>query len=230
MPRWLRTRRPNHATVVAYLALFVALGGTSYAALRITGKQVKDSSLTGRDVKNESLTGRDVRRLTLRDFATPLPAGPKGDTGPPGKQGDPGPGAVNLSLNQAPDEGTIPIHQLPSVGPWSLSYYCYRMSVATVFELYVDGPTGEFQSLSATSTNGAAPVLASSGGGIGVGTGFALVGSASAANPDFKRLALTVQLHAASGAAGTLSASFLVDARDTAARRCSGSGTGIPTG
>ncbi|MEA2489886.1 MAG: hypothetical protein QOH21_1678, partial [Acidobacteriota bacterium] len=33
-------QRPGHSTVVAYLALFVALGGTSFAALTITGKDV----------------------------------------------------------------------------------------------------------------------------------------------------------------------------------------------
>jgi hypothetical protein len=40
-------RRPGHAVVVADLALFVALGGSSYAALTITGGNVKNSSLTG---------------------------------------------------------------------------------------------------------------------------------------------------------------------------------------
>lgn len=35
----LRSHRPGHATVVAYLALFVALGGSSYAAIQITGKK-----------------------------------------------------------------------------------------------------------------------------------------------------------------------------------------------
>lgn len=187
--------------------------------------------LTGRDVKNESLTGRDVRRLTTRDFATPLPAGPKGDTGPQGKQGDPGPGAVNLSFNTPADEGTIPLHPLASVGPWSLSYYCYLLSTATVLELYVDGPTGDFQSLSVTSTNDAAgPTVATSGGGIGVGMGAALVASASASASSFKRLAVTAQLRTGNAPAATVSASYLVDARNTGDRRCVGSGTGIPTG
>jgi hypothetical protein len=86
----IRGRRPGHATIVAYLALFVALGGSSYAAVKITGRDVKDSSLTGRDVRNESLTGRDVTKLTLKDFAPPLPAGPKGDRGEQGLQGPPG--------------------------------------------------------------------------------------------------------------------------------------------
>ena len=96
---------------VAYLALFVALGGTSFAAATvITGKNVKDSSLTGADVKNNSLTGGDVKNSSLTgadlraesvnsddvadgsllgaDFAPgQLPAGaqgPKGDTGAKG--------------------------------------------------------------------------------------------------------------------------------------------------
>lgn len=80
----------RHATVVAYLALFVAVGGTSYAALTITGKNVKDSSLSGLDIKNSTLTGADVknRSLRARDFrAGQLPAGPQG---PPGVQGPAG--------------------------------------------------------------------------------------------------------------------------------------------
>jgi hypothetical protein len=57
----LRSYRPSHTTVVAYLALFVALGGSSYAAITITGKNVKNSSLTGKDIKNSSLSGVDVK-------------------------------------------------------------------------------------------------------------------------------------------------------------------------
>jgi hypothetical protein len=42
-----RSCRPSHGTVVAYLALFVALAGSSYAAMSITGRDVRDGSLTG---------------------------------------------------------------------------------------------------------------------------------------------------------------------------------------
>jgi hypothetical protein len=80
----------SYANVVATLALFVALGGSSYAAIAITGKNVKDSSLTGRDIKNSSLTTSDVknRSLLAQDFkAGQLPAGPKGDTGAAGAAG-----------------------------------------------------------------------------------------------------------------------------------------------
>jgi hypothetical protein len=52
--------------VVAYLALFVALGGTgAYAANEWTGDNIVDGSLTGADVKNSSLTGSDVANESL---------------------------------------------------------------------------------------------------------------------------------------------------------------------
>jgi hypothetical protein len=76
--RWIRL---SYANVVASLALFAALGGSSYAAISITGAQVRDGSLTGRDVRDGSLTGRDVRDKSLlaRDFKSgQLPAGPAG--------------------------------------------------------------------------------------------------------------------------------------------------------
>jgi hypothetical protein len=53
-------RRVSYANVVATLALFVALGGSSYAALSVTGKQVKNGSLTGKDVKNRSLGATEL--------------------------------------------------------------------------------------------------------------------------------------------------------------------------
>ena len=73
-----RHGRVTYANVTATLALFVALGGSSYAAIKITGRDVKDDSLTGRDVR--SLTSRDVKDGTLRraDFRPgQLPEGEK---------------------------------------------------------------------------------------------------------------------------------------------------------
>jgi hypothetical protein len=96
----LRSYRPSHAVVVAYLALFVALGGSSYAAITVTGKNVKNSSLTGKDIKNNSVTGSDVksiktgdvtdRSLLAKDFkAGQLPSGAQGLKGDPGPFPDP---------------------------------------------------------------------------------------------------------------------------------------------
>jgi hypothetical protein len=92
-----RRIRPTYANVVASVALFAALGGSSYAALAITGQQVRDGSLSGRDVRNASLTTSDVRDQTLlaRDFKRgQLPAGqagPQGPKGDPGTNGNAGP-------------------------------------------------------------------------------------------------------------------------------------------
>lgn len=57
---------PRHATVVAYLALFVALGGSSYAALRIDGGDIRDNSVRGRDLRNNDVRGKDIRNGTIR--------------------------------------------------------------------------------------------------------------------------------------------------------------------
>ena len=54
----------TYANVTATLALFVALGGSAYAAATITGRDVRNNSLTGRDVR--SLTSKDVKDGSLR--------------------------------------------------------------------------------------------------------------------------------------------------------------------
>jgi hypothetical protein len=50
-----RIPRPSAALVVAFAALFAAMSGTGYAALKITGKSVANNTLTGLDIKNKSL-------------------------------------------------------------------------------------------------------------------------------------------------------------------------------
>jgi hypothetical protein len=57
--------RLTYANVVATLALFVALGGSSYAALTITGSDVRDRSLSGKDLKRNTLTGRHIKESRL---------------------------------------------------------------------------------------------------------------------------------------------------------------------
>jgi len=86
-------RHLSYANVVATLALFTALGGSAYGALRVTGRDVVDGSLSGADVRNGSLGSSDVRdgSLRARDFrAGDLPAGPRGLGGPQGATGPAG--------------------------------------------------------------------------------------------------------------------------------------------
>src|SRR5947207_1868328 len=54
--------RPSPSMIVALVALFVALGGSSYAALRVGSRQIKDNSVRSVDVRNGTLRGRDSAR------------------------------------------------------------------------------------------------------------------------------------------------------------------------
>src|SRR3954470_20815711 len=81
-------RQLSFANVVSVLALLVALGGTSYAAVVLTGRNIKDGTLTGKDVKDRSL-GR--KELSTKATASLTGAtGATGATGPEGPQGHAG--------------------------------------------------------------------------------------------------------------------------------------------
>jgi hypothetical protein len=75
-------RHLTYSNVIATLALFIALGGSSYAAIKITGRNVTNGSLTGKDIKKRSVP---LNRLTRA-----LPAGRQGLKGDPGAKGDKG--------------------------------------------------------------------------------------------------------------------------------------------
>lgn len=51
--------------VVALLALFVALGGSGYAAVQLNGKTIKNATIAGKKLKRNTVTGRQVRESTL---------------------------------------------------------------------------------------------------------------------------------------------------------------------
>lgn len=60
----------NYANVMATIAVFIALGGASYAALKLPKnsvgtKQIKKNAVTGQKVKDGSLTGKDVDLASL---------------------------------------------------------------------------------------------------------------------------------------------------------------------
>ena len=61
----LLRRKLSYANVVATLALFVALGGSSYAALSLTGRDIQDGSLTARDMKRDALGGKRIKESRL---------------------------------------------------------------------------------------------------------------------------------------------------------------------
>jgi hypothetical protein len=51
--------------VVALVALFVALGGTSYAVSRIDGRHLKGASVSGAKLRKNTLGGREIRESAL---------------------------------------------------------------------------------------------------------------------------------------------------------------------
>lgn len=67
MPRW-DGRRPSPALAVALIALFVALGGSGYAAVKINGSQIEDRSIAGNKIKRDTLTGTEVRESKLKNI------------------------------------------------------------------------------------------------------------------------------------------------------------------
>jgi hypothetical protein len=58
-------RRLSYANVMATLAVFIALGGSSYAALKITGRDVENGSLTNRDLERNTLGGSRIKEARL---------------------------------------------------------------------------------------------------------------------------------------------------------------------
>lgn len=90
---------------IALLALFISLGGVSYAATQlpknsvgtkqlkknaVTAKKIKKNAITSQKVKDRSLLARDFKRGQLPRGATGR-QGPTGPRGPVGEQGPPGP-------------------------------------------------------------------------------------------------------------------------------------------
>ena len=58
-------QRLTYANVMATVAVFIALGGSSYAALSITGRDVQNGSLTYRDLKRNTLGGSRIKESRL---------------------------------------------------------------------------------------------------------------------------------------------------------------------
>jgi hypothetical protein len=120
--RKLFSRHPSPAMVVACLALLVALGGTSVAAVEqvrrnsVGPNQLQFGAVTGPKIRNNAVTSAKVRNRSLlrADFAPgQLPAGPTGPAGPQGPagaQGAAGPagvvGAITVRTNSITVSGS----------------------------------------------------------------------------------------------------------------------------
>ena len=67
-------RRLTYANVMSTVAVFIALGGSSYAAVKLSGSSIKDRTIAGKKLRHNTLTGRQIRESRLgrsRTRATP---------------------------------------------------------------------------------------------------------------------------------------------------------------
>ena len=91
---WIRSHL-SFANLVSLMALFVALGGTTYAAVTLPNnsvgiKQIKTNAVGISEIRKNAVRSGEVKNGSLRrgDFAAgQLPAGAKGDKGDQGIQG-----------------------------------------------------------------------------------------------------------------------------------------------
>ena len=110
------------------IALFVALGGASYAAIKIPknsvgAAQIKKNAVTSAKVKDRSLLAKDFK-------AGQIPAGAKGDTGATGATGPAGPTASayasnninpNTSLSPGGTDYTVLDTTIPEAGSGTMT-------------------------------------------------------------------------------------------------------------
>ncbi|NLT06104.1 MAG: hypothetical protein GXY03_07315 [Solirubrobacterales bacterium] len=101
----------NPASVLALVALFVALGGVSYAAATIHGKNIKNGTITTKKLKNGTVTNAKVKKGSLKAnrlspgarAALKGDAGPQGAAGPQGPQGPQGAPGTAVAYAQVND-------------------------------------------------------------------------------------------------------------------------------
>jgi hypothetical protein len=95
-------RNLSFANVTSMMAVMIALGGTSYAAVALPKNSVGSKQIKAKAVKNSDLGASSVTTDKVKDgsllktdfAANQLPAGPRGATGSTGLTGAPGPAGV----------------------------------------------------------------------------------------------------------------------------------------
>ena len=102
--------RLTFANVTASLALFIALGGTSYAAITLPrnsvgANQLRTGSVRSAEIRDRALGARDLslgaRRFLKAQEGAQGPRGPEGPQGDRGRQGVPAPGGGTATTTPA---------------------------------------------------------------------------------------------------------------------------------
>jgi hypothetical protein len=107
--------RLSYANVTATLALFIALGGTSYAVATLPRNsvgpaQLRTDSVGSREIRRQAVKSSDIGNgsVRLRDISENTREALQGQIGPPGPQGPPGP-TLFATLNSVgtPVKGSV---------------------------------------------------------------------------------------------------------------------------
>jgi hypothetical protein len=121
---------------MATIALFVALGGTSYAVTQLPrnsvgSKQIRTNAVGATDIRKSAVRSSDIkdRSVALRDISRSTRDSLRGQVGPQGPQGPAGPKAATLSAavtaggDYARSVGTsTPFAGHPSTGVYSVAF------------------------------------------------------------------------------------------------------------
>jgi hypothetical protein len=162
MRRFLR-HRPSPATVIACIALAVALGGTSYAAVSLPrgsvgSAQLKKNAVVSSKVKNRSLLAIDFKRGQL-------PRGARGPQGLPGATGATGATGAKGDKGDTGAAGSAAAYALVNVDGTVVAAQAKNIASANVTRDIVG--TYCFSGLSFAPTNILATINGNTGGGAG---------------------------------------------------------------
>ncbi|MFA4927468.1 MAG: hypothetical protein WC558_03055 [Patulibacter sp.] len=161
-----RRRRISSAHVMSGLALFVALGGTSYAAVTlpknsvgttqlrknaVASSDIRGNAVTSAKVRNGSLGVADLSKSAVSSLKVPGPAGPAGPTGPAGPAGTPGAPGAGGPQGPAGDDGIVAPLSLAPLGTVNMAVGATQ----TVLSLAVQGKSYVVHAKLNLFTNGA---------------------------------------------------------------------------
>ena len=125
-------RRPSHSTVAAYLALFLALGGGSFAVAALSSGDKQVVKKIAKKEANKRITqrapGLSVNNADKLDGvdSTGFVRGRK----------------LDLNLNRGD-----PVTEIATVGPYEISGECTDNGTATILIIYATGPAGNAQTI-----------------------------------------------------------------------------------
>ncbi|MDQ5893801.1 MAG: hypothetical protein QG596_62 [Actinomycetota bacterium] len=136
------------ATVIAILALFVAVGGTATAASGlINGKNIKNNTVTGKKLKNKTITKNKLAPKTIKALK-----GQKGAQGPQGNQGDPGADGVVSPLYT--DSGSVNVPADTELGITTLNVPAGRYIVTANVSITTNATNSVSCGVSANNSGG----------------------------------------------------------------------------